>query len=202
VVYKSTGGFMKKMWNTFVRGLADIPNEVYHSISGILKDIHGWDCLLLPFYFITTILDGSTYILNHKRVGTFAPRITLQNLISRGNGVKPALWSAAIGIVFGSIHCTAWQFQFPSYTEQLLWCISALFVTGGPLLVLLLLFVPGASFRSQSFLVLLSFVLVPLMLILYVSARLMLLVLSFMTLRSLSPGAFHIIDWTCFIPHV
>ena len=37
--------------------------------------------------------------------------------------------------------------------------------------------------------------------ILYIVARLVLLVLSFMTLRSLPPGAFRAADWARFIPH-
>jgi hypothetical protein len=102
--------------------------------------------------------------------------------------------SAAVGIIFGSIHCTAWRFQFPSYIEQLLWRISAIFVTAGPLSMGLFL---GLSVWNET-LGMIAFILV---LILYIVARLALLVLSFTTLRSLPLGAFRAADWARFIPH-
>ena len=34
-----------------------------------------------------------------------------------------------VAIIFGAFHCIAWNFQFPSHTEQLLWHIGALIIT-------------------------------------------------------------------------
>jgi hypothetical protein len=94
------------------------------------------------------------------------------------------LTSAAVGIVFGSIHCTAWQFQFPSYIEQLLWRISAISVTGGPILIGLFRTLANKTSVLGGIVGRMGFVL---LLNLYIFARLALLVLSFMTLRSLPP---------------
>jgi hypothetical protein len=33
--------------------------------------------------------------------------------------------SILVATVFGGIHCIGWSFDFPSYTEQLLWRISS-----------------------------------------------------------------------------
>ena len=38
-----------------------------------------------------------------------------------------------VTMVFGGIHCIAWSFAFPSTTEQLLWRISSIAITGIPL---------------------------------------------------------------------
>ena len=40
-----------------------------------------------------------------------------------------------VTMVFGGIHCVAWSFAFPSSTEQLLWRISSIAITGIPLAV-------------------------------------------------------------------
>jgi hypothetical protein len=176
---------VKRMWKAFVRGLVDIPKEVYRVINGAM-DGSVWT---LPLGLILPILDGKSFA-SDQRVGTFGPQMDDDSDISGWT----FLTSAAVGIIFGSIHCTAWRFQFPSYIEQLLWRISAVFVTGGPLLMALFIAL-GVWNETLSAI---AFILV---LILYIVARLALLVLSFMTLRSLPPGAFRAADWARFIPH-
>jgi hypothetical protein len=177
---------IKRMWKAFVRGLVDIPKEVYRPIDASIKDGSGW---YLPFGLIVPILEGSSFA-SDQRVGTFGPAPDDNDDVAGWS----ALTSAAVGIIFGSIHCTAWRFQFPSYIEQLLWRISAISVTGGPLLM-------GLPFVLTEWNKTLSAITFMLVLILYVIARLALLVLSFMTLRSLPPGAFRAVDWARFIPH-
>ena len=179
------GQSVKRMWKVFIRGLVDIPKEVYRAIDSSMEEYSG----PFPLSLIQPILTGPSFV-SDQRVGTFGPG-------AGGDDLWSVLTSAAVGIIFGSIHCTAWRFQFPSYIEQLLWQISAIFVTGGPLLMTLFvtLIVSYEKWRTLSFI---AFFLV---LILYIVARLALLVLSFMTLRSLPPGAFRTADWARFIPH-
>jgi hypothetical protein len=43
---------------------------------------------------------------------------------------------------------------------------------------------------------------IPTFMLLYVVARVVLLVQAFMTLRSLPPGAYQTVHWTTFIPHI
>jgi hypothetical protein len=45
----------------------------------------------------------------------------------------------AICLVFGALHIAAWNFHFPSFTEQLLWRVSSVGVTAIPVLLLVLL---------------------------------------------------------------
>jgi len=118
------------------------------------------------------------------------------------------LSAAVIAMIFGAIHCAAWSSQFPSHTEQLCWRIASLFTTFLPLfswwgipfvlfsrrLVLrkveLRLTARAAAFISIGCSVL------------YVLFRTALLVVAFMSLRSLPPGAHETIHWTTLIPHI
>jgi hypothetical protein len=40
--------------------------------------------------------------------------------------------AVVVSMVFGGIHCTGWLLSFPSHTEQLLWRISSVAITGVP----------------------------------------------------------------------
>jgi hypothetical protein len=180
------GQSLKRVREAFIRGLVDIPKDIYRAFTGSLRKFGG---LQLPLGLIWPISTGTSFASN-DRVGTFGPKL-------RGD-VKDWLTSAAVGIVFGGIHCAAWRFQFPSPIERLLWRVSAISVTGGPFLMGLLALIRVYSSGWRETLSSISLILV---LILYIFARLTLLVLSFMTLRSLPSGAFRTANWTRFIPH-
>jgi len=189
----------------FSRGLVDFLKEVYRPIAAGVKT-RGWSLtFMFPDLLFGPILSGTSSASNERRVGTFSPKID-------GLGYSQ-LMSVVVGIMFGGIHCIAWAFHFPSRTEHILWRISAVSVAGVPLLV---------TFTVKSFIVyvgsdsgvlkflagalkLLAKVLVVFIIpsvLLYVSARLTLLVLPFMSLRSLPPDAYRTAGWTSFIPHI
>ena len=189
-VKEGCGQSVKRMWKAFIRGLVDIRKEVYRVIDGAIKETgSAW---VLPLSLFYPILDGTSFA-SDQRVGTFGPDTANDGDVKMWS----VLTSGAVGIIYGSIHCTAWRFQFPSYIEQLLWRISAISVTGGPLLMGLFT-VLGVYVDSMNTPSTVAFILV---FILYIIARLALLVLSFTTLRSLPPGAFRAVDWARFIPH-
>ena len=109
------------------------------------------------------------------------------------------LAASAIATLFGVIHCIAWFFEFESCTVKWLWRISSLTITCIPLV----LFVgfrfdthikPGVQALGFPFAFLVG--------ILYVLARILLLVLPLVSLRSLSLGAYQTVRWTTFIPHI
>ncbi|KAF7305337.1 hypothetical protein HMN09_00785600 [Mycena chlorophos] len=114
-----------------------------------------------------------------------------------GRGLDAAFLGELLGgAVFGGIHCSAWYSHFPTVVEMWMWRVAALTVTAAPLLlalgILLENIVSGLGF-------------VPLLMIpltgVYILARLVLMVLPFTSLRSLSPGVFIDIDWSVYIPH-
>ncbi|KIM77491.1 hypothetical protein PILCRDRAFT_11937 [Piloderma croceum F 1598] len=112
---------------------------------------------------------------------------------------RATLAASAIATLFGAIHCIAWSFEFESHTEKWLWRISSLTITCIPPV----LFV-GFRFdtRIQPEAQILGFPFALLAGILYVLARILLLVLPFVSLRSLPPGAYQTVHWTTFIPHI
>jgi hypothetical protein len=109
------------------------------------------------------------------------------------------LAASAIATLFGAIHCITWFFEFEDHIDKWLWRIASLTITCIPLV----LFV-GFRFHShiQSEVRILGFPFALLAGILYVLARILLLVLPFVSLHSLPPGAYQIVHWTTLIPHI
>ncbi|KAE8444728.1 hypothetical protein EG329_014288 [Mollisiaceae sp. DMI_Dod_QoI] len=100
------------------------------------------------------------------------------------------------GLVFGSLHCVAWNFDFPTPVEQLLWRISSVVML--PLYYAVLLcdiHVHLAWLRLPLMLT------VPLLALAYLLARLFLMAEVFRSLFFLPPSAF-ITTWSSQIPHV
>ncbi|ETS01626.1 hypothetical protein M419DRAFT_80984 [Trichoderma reesei RUT C-30] len=105
--------------------------------------------------------------------------------------------------VFGGIHVIAWNFAFPSAIELLLWRCASIATFAAPLCVCLIylaifhLMLMGRLEEDSMLAIglLLSFTL------LYVAARLFILVEMFRTLCFLPPGSY-ISTWTSNIPHV
>jgi hypothetical protein len=110
-----------------------------------------------------------------------------------------------VGTVFGAVHCIAWSFHFATLQERWVWRISAILVLGVPISffpVGLILDHQGnkPTWRKVSdvFVGLIFFVFV----FLYFIARMVLLVLPFVALRALPPGAYVQLDWVSFLPHI
>jgi hypothetical protein len=120
-------------------------------------------------------------------------------------------------VVFGAIHCIAWFFDFPSHTKLFLWRLSSVAITAVPTLLILSV-VSGFLFDKYEdegpvfvwfflnagalLFYVIPFFLMPLLGLLYVTARLTTIVLAVMDLTSLPPGAFQAVHWTTLIPHL
>lgn len=113
--------------------------------------------------------------------------------------------SAISGMVFGMIHCLAWDFDSPSEVERLLWRVSSLGLVGLCFFMLIVGLI--YSLRCFAFLrmhdcyhiglcvrIVSSFF--------YVCSRLLLLTLSFSSLRALPDSALDTVQWSLFIPHI
>ena len=129
--------------------------------------------------------------------GLMKERVYLDTTIS-GVGIA--------GTIFGSIHCAAWDFQFPSPIEQLLWRISCLLILIMPLMGALMYAsirheakeVGRTDNKTNKWLKPLGYSLVPI----YLLARLYLSVEIFRQLANLPPSAYATVDWPDWIPHV
>ncbi|KAJ7366323.1 hypothetical protein DFH08DRAFT_929247 [Mycena albidolilacea] len=118
----------------------------------------------------------------------------------------------SIGTIFGAIHCAAWNAHFPSADEMLIWRSCALVVAATPLGVtslfwlytlfggkLLGLYAPHTVWLAAKVIV---NIVDNLIIAAYIFARLLLIALSFTTLRALPPSAFVDVNWTKYIPHL
>ena len=96
------------------------------------------------------------------------------------------------GVVFGAIHCLAWNFHFPTPIEALLWRICAVLTTILPIISVFPNFVWALFSRDSDFVWRHVAGIVLIMLVsIYVLARLFLLVEIFRSLFYLPPGAFN-----------
>lgn len=116
----------------------------------------------------------------------------------------PTVIVACLGsMVFGGVHCLAWNFTFPTYTEHILWRIASVAIT----------VVPGASLTiiTCAYLVADDDKTVPharitmglcvVMGFLYTTCRAVVVAIIFLSLRSLPPGVYDEVCWVSHIPH-
>ncbi|KIK42237.1 hypothetical protein CY34DRAFT_805141 [Suillus luteus UH-Slu-Lm8-n1] len=134
-------------------------------------------------------------------------------------GIVSLITGCVSGMVFGGIHCLGWNFLFPRHTEQTLWRVASTGMTCSPLMftsmfaTALLMDILELEFGLQLitsresppiFYIFLFFggAVNTLSAYLYIFARVTVIVLMFMSLRSLPPGAYYKVAWTDFIPHI
>ena len=114
-----------------------------------------------------------------------------------------------VSIFFGAIHCIGWSFHFVTLQEQWEWRMSAILVSGVPIflttlsgITIVLKVKPPTSSSGLGlyhyFLLFISFAMV----CIYIIARITLLVLPFIALRSLPPNAYIQFNWVDFLPHI
>ncbi|KIK66304.1 hypothetical protein GYMLUDRAFT_218437 [Collybiopsis luxurians FD-317 M1] len=111
--------------------------------------------------------------------------------------------STAAAMIFGAIHCTAWNFIFPTELERLLWRISSLITTLAPILII---YMASGSYlittQAGKYLEIMGNIIFMAAVISYGGARLALIVQPFLALRDLPPSALQDVAWTTFIPHI
>jgi hypothetical protein len=110
------------------------------------------------------------------------------------------------GVVFGAVHCIAWSFDFATPIQVLLWRLSAVSITAIPVLLMIIVAFRWLgdfldSWVTNLLYLVTSLAFVPLCL-LYITARFITVVLAFINLSSLPPGAFETVHWTTLIPHL
>ena len=134
-----------------------------------------------------------------------------------------------VDILFGGIHCFAWWFPFPSGPEKVLWRVCAVYCTATPCLVIITSLFDGAPYSRfprwinyllgvlgdliRSFHLLVSrlvsaqsddtqiVITAALPLIPYIACRVILVVLTFTSLRAPPPGVYEATSWPSFLPH-
>ncbi|KAG1781120.1 hypothetical protein EV702DRAFT_644763 [Suillus placidus] len=103
------------------------------------------------------------------------------------------------GMVFGGIHCLGWNYFFHRHTEDILWRTTSLGVICAPVVISL------DTLSYMRYWKNLKIFGLPLGLIaslIYITARVTLIVLMILSLRSLPTGVYDTVAWTRFIPHL
>jgi hypothetical protein len=101
--------------------------------------------------------------------------------------------------VFGAIHCLGWNDTFQGRTEQLLWRVASLEIVLTPVAILMLSYFLWADDSEGEVVASVGLVVGA---VIYMVARVTLIVLLLMSLRSLPPGVYDTVAWTKFIPHL
>jgi surface polysaccharide O-acyltransferase-like enzyme len=136
-------------------------------------------------------------MLNSKTLHNSSPlRVPTFYAPSVINDESCVLVAICVAVAFGGIHLVAWSFQFPSLQERLAWRISATFVFVIPL------FFVASGMLIQNALVMDIDQTVYGLTVIYIMARIVLLILPCIALRALPASAFVDIQWTSFSPHV
>ncbi|KAF7973380.1 hypothetical protein HWV62_15477 [Athelia sp. TMB] len=152
--------------------------------------------------YVTGDQDSFTSLHERNRVPTFwSDSSSLRGKIP----LHADIIALSVAVVFGAVHCAAWPYTFPSPTEKALWRASALAITAIPIpmAVAFVVFDPfDAADGPNGLYDYIPLVCMALGGLLYIPARIILLALSFSTLRNLPLSAFQTVQWTTFVPHI
>jgi hypothetical protein len=160
-------------------------------------------CGMMSLVETTTVPPGASHVPPHYTPTT--------------GDVVPGVVFATFGAIFGGIHLIGWNFTYPTLIEQMVWRVSALLITVIPSYLIFCehlaryswgfephtpeaqqLEIRGFGPKLVLFLVLIALFLI----IVYVFARLTLVVQSFVLMRKQPASAFCSVDWTLFFPHL
>ena len=158
--------------------------------KGEPKDVYTWEWVL---DYVIGYQDANASLHHLQRVPTFWAGDPDEN-----DTINADIVALLVAMSFGAVHCIAWSYTFPSYTELTMWQVSAIAIIAIPAGILLGLLPDTVDYVGVFLLLVLSFIGVPL----YICARMVLLVLSFTTLKSLPYAVYHTVQWTELIPHI
>lgn len=155
----------------------------------------------------------NNYYYSHTRRSLVRPLLFGFSEQKSGSSLIAFVAGCITGAVFGAIHCLGWN-VFPRHTEQVLWRVASIGATCSPLMTFFAFALPAfwgillmtrdrftcgwidivigavaAFFRRLGE-------------VLYICSRVTMLVLVFMNLRSLPPGAYDTVAWIKHIPHM
>ena len=195
--------------------ISDLPRQLCWFLCGIL---YRW-----PFAGAIAILTRMDEIMSTTYVEQRQMHVKPFHADSNP-GVNQELGLAAgvgfIGALFGAIHCAGWNFSFPSIVEASIWRASSSIITGVPGIAAIIFgygflvnnfdlkwelgwelkWRPGRGLEKLLEWLLLGLMLGPLLI--YIFARLTLLVEALISLRDLPTEALVVVKWTLFLPHV
>ena len=143
------------------------------------------------FFPLSRVLVSSAKITTSHTLGDKILRVpTFYSPPDNLNLLIANIYTLCVSMVFGAIYCIAWSFHFATIQEQWAWRISAILVLALPIPYM------ASRYLRMKHRARLA------MMLLYIIARITLLILCFAGLRALSPGAYFQINWVSFLPHI
>src|ERR1700733_1712118 len=130
-----------------------------------------------------------------------APWDLLQEIIQKTKNNTTAwrrasVWlSVTVGAVFGALHLFAWNFEFFSHADRVMWRVCSIFCTVS-------LFPVGVGIGGSPDVCIISRTAAVAGIVLYSTSRFILLVITFRCLKAMSFGAYEATSWTVFFPHI
>ncbi|KAF7979536.1 hypothetical protein HWV62_42126 [Athelia sp. TMB] len=108
-----------------------------------------------------------------------------------------------VAMAFGAVHCIAWSYASQSPLEQHLWRASAIAIIAVPAALALAAVVAWLLENSCDLNMdtVLPIFYLPLA-SMYIAARIILILISFTSLRMLPTGAYQTVQWTTLVPHI
>ena len=213
------------IWHIF----RDIFNYMSDILFNIVEDIQRdgviWALrkrlmlLVSPFIYVREILHQMTESDASANISHDATRVPIFYALKLGVTKEYSMDCIVsfCAMIFGAIHCVAWNFHFPSLTERTMWRVSSLIIFCVPAvlfffsLLRLLCIHPFSIFNRPA---LVNFTDIDTMdrakvvralniigLIVYVPSRIIIVFLALLSLRSPGAKAFVDVDWTSFFPH-
>jgi hypothetical protein len=108
-----------------------------------------------------------------------------------------------VWIILGALHLIAWDFQFPSQVEKIIWRVASLTLIATPCFLFL---AEVFEITDSTRVYYLDFddmdITRSILLSVGVVARLVLMVLMFASLRDLPASAYETVPWTTYVPHL
>ncbi|KAG2111835.1 hypothetical protein DEU56DRAFT_896527 [Suillus clintonianus] len=105
------------------------------------------------------------------------------------------------GMVFGGIHCLGWNYLFQRHAEHILWRTASLGIVCAPVPLFLAIRYAMWMGNMGDFGMASEILVLLISPFIYIVARITLIVLMMLSLRSLPLGVYDTVAWTTFIPH-
>ncbi|ESK85327.1 hypothetical protein Moror_5993 [Moniliophthora roreri MCA 2997] len=196
---ESTNGCLGAIWGGIAAIFKYVWKKSINSISELVVAL-----MLFPLVAVLQFLVMSNDILADKADSDGSKIRFFTGLKDSPLHLYAAMY--IISALFGAIHCIPWAFQFPTYTEQLLWHISAIAVAAGPIptgsLHWAMKTKKDRNWNMPTWLSILLVVFTILLPSLYAAARTILIVLALTALRDLPPSGYQTVQWTILLPHI
>ncbi|GJJ06815.1 hypothetical protein Clacol_001011 [Clathrus columnatus] len=178
--------------------LSDIPcEELRKEHTSEITELNVWDITTWAKFLVGGVYDNYNFC-RRLQVPTFYSGCMGENL---WNFIMEIITAA----VFGGIHLLAWNYEFPTRVELWLWRVSALIIVGIPPIAfffLLVLSIKEDSHASRWSFVSITRYFLSIIVLLYIIARLIILVLAVVSLRKLPVETLYDVDWLKLIPHI